>query len=63
MAFLACGDLSGENGLREIGLGGIRPLTRRYVYLKFKGLNVLGSSSLSLGQFVPSRLSKPALSA
>ncbi|EJB5281735.1 hypothetical protein MW652_000642 [Vibrio vulnificus] len=30
MAFLACGDLSGENGLREIGLGGIRPLTRRY---------------------------------
>ncbi|EGR0671457.1 DUF3265 domain-containing protein, partial [Vibrio vulnificus] len=24
MAFLACGDLSGENGLREIGLGGIR---------------------------------------
>ncbi|HAS8151951.1 TPA: DUF3265 domain-containing protein [Vibrio vulnificus] len=30
VAFLACVDLSGENGLREIGLGGIRPLTRRY---------------------------------
>ncbi|ENC6733099.1 hypothetical protein ABKZ05_003834 [Vibrio navarrensis] len=30
MAFLACGDLSGENGLRKVGLGGIRPLTRRY---------------------------------
>nr|MCU8461617.1 DUF3265 domain-containing protein [Vibrio vulnificus] len=29
MAFLACGDLSGENGLRKMGLGGIRPLTRR----------------------------------
>nr|WP_193248871.1 DUF3265 domain-containing protein [Vibrio navarrensis] len=31
MAFLACGDLSGENGLRKVGLGGIRPLTQRYV--------------------------------
>ncbi|RZP85050.1 DUF3265 domain-containing protein [Vibrio vulnificus] len=31
VAFLACGDLSGENGLRKVGLGGIRPLTRRYV--------------------------------
>ncbi|EOV7450886.1 DUF3265 domain-containing protein [Vibrio vulnificus] len=30
VAFLACGDLSGENGLRKVGLGGIRPLTRRY---------------------------------
>ncbi|EOW9261716.1 DUF3265 domain-containing protein [Vibrio cholerae] len=29
MAFLACGDLSGENGLRKVGLGGIRPLTQR----------------------------------
>ncbi|ENM5827949.1 hypothetical protein RBG15_003518 [Vibrio metoecus] len=29
MAFLACGDLSGENGLRKVALGGIRPLTRR----------------------------------
>jgi hypothetical protein len=33
-------------------------LTRRYVYLKFKGLKLLGSSSLSLCQLVPSRLSK-----
>ncbi|EHH0751557.1 DUF3265 domain-containing protein, partial [Vibrio vulnificus] len=23
MAFLACGDLSGKNGLRKVGLGGI----------------------------------------
>ncbi|MET1283174.1 DUF3265 domain-containing protein [Vibrio navarrensis] len=29
VAFLACGELSGENGLRKVGLGGIRPLTRR----------------------------------
>ncbi|EJG0417765.1 DUF3265 domain-containing protein [Vibrio parahaemolyticus] len=41
----------------------LHPLTRRYVYLKFQGLNVLGSSSLSLWQSVPSRLSKSALSA
>ncbi|RTZ13488.1 hypothetical protein EJ063_20025 [Vibrio aquaticus] len=38
-------------------------LIGRYVYLYFKGLKVLGSSSLSLWQFVPSRLSKSALSA
>ncbi|MGL1067162.1 hypothetical protein ACSTDX_23495, partial [Vibrio vulnificus] len=53
----------GEGGLLKLGLGGTHPLTRRYVYLKFKGLKVLGSSSLSLWQFVPSRLSKFALSA
>ncbi|HCG5908464.1 TPA: DUF3265 domain-containing protein [Vibrio parahaemolyticus] len=41
----------------------LHPLTRRYVYLYFKGLNVLGSRSLSLWQFVPSRLSKSTLSA
>ncbi|HDY8072329.1 TPA: DUF3265 domain-containing protein [Vibrio vulnificus] len=40
----------------------LHPLTRRYVYLYFKGLKVLGSSSLSLWQLVPSRLSKFALS-
>ncbi|EPD5575214.1 hypothetical protein ACSBYH_004550 [Vibrio parahaemolyticus] len=33
-----------------------------YVYFYFKGLKVLGSSSLPLWQFVPSRLSKSALS-
>ncbi|HAT8540147.1 TPA: DUF3265 domain-containing protein, partial [Vibrio vulnificus] len=26
-----CGDFCGENGLRKVGLGGIHPLTRRYV--------------------------------
>ncbi|EHZ2903883.1 DUF3265 domain-containing protein [Vibrio vulnificus] len=40
----------------------LHPLTRRYVYLYFKDLKVLGFSSLSLWQFVPSRLSKSALS-
>nr|HDU8731939.1 DUF3265 domain-containing protein [Vibrio vulnificus]HDU8768484.1 DUF3265 domain-containing protein [Vibrio vulnificus] len=51
-----------ESGLRKVGLCGIHPLMQRYVYLKFKGLKVLGSSSLSLWQFVPSRLSNSALS-
>nr|WP_253275923.1 hypothetical protein [Vibrio vulnificus] len=41
----------------------LHPLTRRYVYLYFNGLKFLGSSSLSLWQFVLSRLSKSALSA
>ncbi|HAS6309353.1 TPA: DUF3265 domain-containing protein [Vibrio vulnificus] len=31
VAFLVCGDFCGENGLRKVGLGGIHPLTRRYV--------------------------------
>ncbi|WP_373273535.1 hypothetical protein [Vibrio parahaemolyticus] len=31
MAFLVCGDFCGESGLRKLGLGGIHPLTRRYV--------------------------------
>ncbi|MCU8251640.1 DUF3265 domain-containing protein [Vibrio vulnificus] len=29
MAFLVCGEFSGENGLRKVGLCGIHPLTRR----------------------------------
>ncbi len=41
----------------------LHTLIGRYVYLYFKGLKVLDSSSLSLWQFVPSRLSKSALSA
>ncbi|EGR0880229.1 DUF3265 domain-containing protein [Vibrio vulnificus] len=52
----------GEGGLRKVGLCGTHPLTQRYVYLYFKGLKVLCSSSLSLWQFVPSRLSKSVLS-
>ncbi|EGR2798386.1 DUF3265 domain-containing protein [Vibrio navarrensis] len=31
VAFLVCVDLSSEDGLRKVGLGGIRPLTRRYL--------------------------------
>ncbi len=30
MAFLVCSEFCGESGLREVGLGGIHPLTRRY---------------------------------
>ncbi|HFQ5357162.1 TPA: DUF3265 domain-containing protein [Vibrio vulnificus] len=48
VAFLVCGDFCGESGLRKLGLGGTHPLTRRYVYLKFKGLKLLGSNSLPL---------------
>ncbi|ENO1850672.1 DUF3265 domain-containing protein [Vibrio vulnificus] len=29
MAFLVCGDLCGETGLRKLGLCGIHPLTQR----------------------------------
>ncbi|WP_319024033.1 hypothetical protein AAFX34_14820 [Vibrio vulnificus] len=32
MAFLVCGEFCGEVGLREVGLCGIHPLTRRYGY-------------------------------
>nr|WP_158123455.1 DUF3265 domain-containing protein [Vibrio vulnificus] len=31
MAFLVCSEFCGESGLRKLGLGGIHPLTRRYV--------------------------------
>ncbi|HDY7424824.1 TPA: DUF3265 domain-containing protein [Vibrio vulnificus] len=32
VAFLVCGVFGGEGGLRKVGLCGIHPLTRRYVY-------------------------------
>ncbi|HAS6396435.1 TPA: DUF3265 domain-containing protein [Vibrio vulnificus] len=35
MAFLACSEFCGENGLRKVGLCGIHPLTRRYVLRDF----------------------------
>ncbi|HDY7713132.1 TPA: DUF3265 domain-containing protein [Vibrio vulnificus] len=31
VAFLVCGDFCGESGLRKFGLGGIHPLTQRYM--------------------------------
>ncbi|HAS6346077.1 TPA: DUF3265 domain-containing protein [Vibrio vulnificus] len=34
VAFLVCGGLGGESGLRKLGLGGIHPLTQRYVLWK-----------------------------
>ncbi|TNZ55348.1 DUF3265 domain-containing protein [Vibrio parahaemolyticus] len=30
VAFLVCGEFCGESVLREVGLGGTHPLTRRY---------------------------------
>ncbi|EOA6548408.1 DUF3265 domain-containing protein [Vibrio vulnificus] len=31
----------GESGLRRVGLGGIHPLTQRYIFLRFAVLNVI----------------------
>nr|WP_207217383.1 DUF3265 domain-containing protein [Vibrio vulnificus] len=31
VAFLVCGEFCGESGLQKLGLGGIHPLTQRYV--------------------------------
>ncbi|MCU8505983.1 DUF3265 domain-containing protein [Vibrio vulnificus] len=31
VAFLVCNEFCGESSLREVGLGGIHPLTQRYV--------------------------------
>ncbi|MGR2995984.1 DUF3265 domain-containing protein [Vibrio vulnificus] len=32
VAFLVCGNFCGESGVRKLGLGGIHPLTQRYVH-------------------------------
>ncbi|HAS6041763.1 TPA: DUF3265 domain-containing protein [Vibrio vulnificus] len=32
VAFLVCGEFCGESGVWKLGLGGIHPLTRRYVH-------------------------------
>ncbi|HDY8187863.1 TPA: DUF3265 domain-containing protein [Vibrio vulnificus] len=31
VAFLVCGEFCGESGLLKVGLGGIHPLTQRYI--------------------------------
>ncbi|EOB6244181.1 DUF3265 domain-containing protein [Vibrio vulnificus] len=31
MAFWVCSEFGGESGLRKVDLGGIHPLTQRYV--------------------------------
>ncbi|EIJ0985141.1 DUF3265 domain-containing protein [Vibrio vulnificus] len=35
VAFLVCGNFCGESGLRKLGIGGIHPLTQRYVLDEF----------------------------
>ncbi|EIV8473876.1 DUF3265 domain-containing protein [Vibrio vulnificus] len=32
VAFLVCGNFCGESGLRKLGIGGIHPLTQRYIF-------------------------------
>ncbi len=50
VAFLVCGDFCGENGLRKLGLCGIHPLTRRYVYCeKFQFLAI--KSTINVGRW------------
>ncbi|HDY7479480.1 TPA: DUF3265 domain-containing protein [Vibrio vulnificus] len=41
VAFLVCGEFCGESGLRKVGLGGIHPLTQRYVYRLRKSLTTV----------------------
>ncbi|EPW6890582.1 hypothetical protein ACWOWW_004292, partial [Vibrio vulnificus] len=53
----------GESGLRKLGLCGIHPLTQRYVYLNFNGLNILRSLFFVPLAIRSSCLSKSALSA
>ncbi|HAS8600411.1 TPA: DUF3265 domain-containing protein [Vibrio vulnificus] len=47
MAFLVCGEFCAESGLLEVGLGGIHPLTQRYMLFIFCSMvyfakNILG---------------------
>ncbi|ELV8635980.1 DUF3265 domain-containing protein [Vibrio vulnificus] len=39
VAFLVCGGFGGESGLRKVGLGGIHPLTQRYIFNQFSSQN------------------------
>ncbi|HAS6373566.1 TPA: DUF3265 domain-containing protein [Vibrio vulnificus] len=42
--FWYAASFGGEIGLREVGLGGIHPLTQRYIYRRFSGNNIYGNS-------------------
>ncbi|RZQ25712.1 DUF3265 domain-containing protein [Vibrio vulnificus] len=47
VAFLVCSEFCGESGLRKAGLGGIHPLTQRYMLFIFCSMvyfakNILG---------------------
>ncbi|MGR2988511.1 DUF3265 domain-containing protein [Vibrio vulnificus] len=39
VAFLVCREFCGESGLRKVCLGGIHPLTQRYVFWSSDGSN------------------------
>ncbi|PNG63813.1 hypothetical protein TI06_23060, partial [Vibrio vulnificus] len=53
MAFLVCGEFCGESDLQKLGLGGIHPLTQRYMQwigMFMKGLNgILNGFSWGIG--------------
>nr|WP_237282450.1 DUF3265 domain-containing protein [Vibrio vulnificus] len=40
VAFLVCSEFCGESGLLKVGLGGIHPLTQRYVFLEIEVWNI-----------------------
>ncbi|EGQ8083328.1 DUF3265 domain-containing protein [Vibrio parahaemolyticus] len=52
----------GESGLQKLSLCGTHPLTQRYVYLYFNGLNILRSLFFVPLAIRSSCLSKSALS-
>ncbi|EGR0354101.1 DUF3265 domain-containing protein [Vibrio vulnificus] len=46
VAFLVCGEFCGESCLQKLGLGGIHPLTQRYVLRRQDAKNVFRFMSL-----------------
>ncbi|OUD79030.1 hypothetical protein XM73_c11649 [Vibrio vulnificus] len=52
--FLVCVDFCGKSGLREVGLGGIHPLTRRYMPVIRKSIAEMISSLKVLRSFTGS---------
>ncbi|HDY8132542.1 TPA: DUF3265 domain-containing protein [Vibrio vulnificus] len=54
VAFLVCGDFCGESGVRKLGLGGIHPLTRRYMPVIRKSIAEMISSLKVLRSFTGS---------
>ncbi len=51
MAFLVCSEFCGESGLRKAGLGGIHPLTQRYV-LRGEDAGVYTKIKLNTGSYM-----------
>ncbi|EPC7293535.1 hypothetical protein [Vibrio vulnificus] len=48
MAFLVCGEFCSESGLRKVGLGGIHPLTQRYMNEE----NIVNLPNVKVGDWI-----------